>query len=162
MVKKVHAKPPIMKDEITVRPGFGSTDVHLGQTEQEVKIYLGNPDRIIHKFKSSYFYIYEDRCVNLDFGKKGGKLKIMFFYQEGTKCFQSTKIRTDRGVKLGDSRSKVLRIYGEPDQRGDPFVLHNGDYFREWFYYIEGIQFRFSQDKKISEISISLPKRKRT
>jgi len=149
-----------MKEEVVVQPGFGSAGVHLGQTEQEVKIGLGKPDRIIRKFKDSYFYIYQGKGINLDFGKRGGKLKIIFFYQEGAKNPQDTKVRTDRGVRLGESRSKVLRIYGEPDQRGDPFVLHSGDYFREWFYYTEGIQFRFNQDKKIDEISISRPKKK--
>ncbi|MBI1761185.1 MAG: hypothetical protein HYR56_07085 [Acidobacteria bacterium] len=161
MVKKMmRTKPTIMKDEIVVRPGFGATDVHLGQTEQEVKMSLGKPDRVVRKYEDSYFYIYEDRGISLDFGKRGGKLKIVFFYQANTENQQGAKVKTDSGVQLGDSRSKVLRIYGEPDQKGDPFVLHNGDYFREWFYYLEGIQFRFSQRKKIDEISISRPKKK--
>jgi hypothetical protein len=54
----------------------------------------------------------------------------------------------------------VLEVYGKPDETGEPFTLHTGEHFREWFYYSEGIQFRFSKAHKVDEVSVSQRKRK--
>ena len=143
-----------------VWPSYGTNEIRLGQTESQAKAVLGMPDQRIRKHDGYYFYVYKKKGLDLDFGKRGGKLKVIFFFQKGIYEHDRAKIITDRGIRLGDSRSKVLRSYGAPDQKGDPFILHTGNRFSEWFYYSDGIQFRFSIENKVDEISISRRKRK--
>src|SRR6266404_3791727 len=141
-------------------PGYGTNEIRLGQTESQAKAVLGMPDQRTRKHQGYYFYIYKKKGLDLDFGKRGGKLKVIFFFQKDVYEHDRAKIITDRGIRLGDSRSRVLEVYGEPDQRGESCILHNGDYFREWFFYSDGIQFSFSRHNKVDEISISRRKRK--
>jgi hypothetical protein len=151
----------VKKREIAVVcSGYGTNEIRLGQTERQAKAVLGMPDKRIRKHKGYYFFIYLKRGMDLDFGKRGGKLKFIFFFRNGVYEHDQAKIITDRGVRLGDSRSRVLELYGEPDQMGDACILHNGNYFREWFYYSAGIQFSFSRNHKVDEISVSRRKRK--
>lgn len=159
-----HTSPQYLKVKkraLTVAwPGYGTEEIRLGQTESQVKEVLGRPDRRIRKHRGYYFYVYKGKGLDLDFGKRGGKLKAIFFFQKGVYEHDKAKIITDRGIRLGNLRSRVLETYGEPDQKGEAFVLHTGKAFHEWFYYFEGIQFRFSIDNKVEEVSISRKKKK--
>jgi len=153
-------EPKLKKDETVVWTGSGTDEIRLGQGESEAKAVFGVPDERIRKHKGHYFYIYKKRGIDLDFGKRGGKLKIIFFFQKGVHEHDRARIVTERGVRLGDLRSRVLEVYGKPDETGAPFTLHTGEHFREWFYYSEGIQFRFNQKNRVDEISISQRKKK--
>jgi hypothetical protein len=141
------------------RPGYGTDEIPLGLTENQVKAVLGRPDHRIRKHTGHYFYVYNKKGLDLDFGKRGGKLKVIFFFQKGVYGHDKARIQTDRGIRLGDSRSRVLEIYGQPDHKGEAFTLHTGKTFLEWFYYNVGIQFRFSVDNKVCEISLSRKKK---
>lgn len=118
---------------------------------------LGTPDRRIRRLEGSYFYVYNALGLDLDFGKRGGKLKKIFFYREGSQGHAGASIRTDRNVEPGDSGSKVLSSYGKPDKQGGPVVLPNGQYSGQWFFYAEGIQFELAPDQKVSVISVCRP-----
>lgn len=150
----------LKRDETVVWPGYGTEEIRLGQGESQAKTLFGIPDKRIRKHKGHYFYIYKKRGMDLDFGKRGGKLKVIFFFQKAVHGHDRARIATERGIRLGDLRSRVLEVYGKPDDTGEPFTLHTGEHFREWFYYSDGIQFRFNQKNKVDEISISRRKKK--
>jgi outer membrane protein assembly factor BamE (lipoprotein component of BamABCDE complex) len=149
-----------VKGNSIIRPGAGSDEVYLGQTEKEVRAFLGKPNHVIRKFHDSYFYIYKDRGIDLDFGARGARLKIIFFYRDGCEEHTGARVITDKGIRLSESRSKVLRVYGTPNDRHDSSLFHDGFYLREWFYYSDGIQFQFGPDNKVDIISISRKKTK--
>ncbi|SRR6266545_2385178 len=153
-------EPKLKKDETVVWPGDGTDEIRLGRGESQAKAVFGVPDKRIRKHKGHYFYIYLKRGMDLDFGKRGGKLKVIFFFQKGVHEHDRARIVTERGIRLGDLRSRVLEVYGKPDETGESFTLHTGEHFREWFYYSDGIQFRFNQKKRVDEISISRRKKK--
>ncbi|MGI8835349.1 MAG: hypothetical protein ACR2H4_01780 [Pyrinomonadaceae bacterium] len=157
----LHVELKLKKDETVVWPGYGTAEIRLGWGESQAKAVLGAPDKRIRKHKGHYFYIYKRRGMDLDFGERGGKLKVIFFFQKGVQEHDPARIVTERGIRLGDLRSRVLEVYGKPDETGEPFTLHTGEYFREWFYYSDGIQFRFNQKNTVDEISISRRKRNR-
>jgi hypothetical protein len=143
-----------------IRPADGTDEVYLRTTETEVRATLGKPDHIIRKFQDSYFYIYVDKGMDLDFGKKGGRLKIIFFYRQGCEGHKGALVVTDRGVRPGDTRSKVLKIYGPPDDQHDSTSFNDGFYLREWAYYANGIQFQFGRDHRVDIISVSKKKKR--
>jgi RHS repeat-associated protein len=60
----------------------------------------------------SYFYQYFDLGVDLDFGKRGGALKIIFFYGTAAHGRRPAEAITDKGVVPGDSLSKIVDLYG--------------------------------------------------
>lgn len=137
-----------------ISSSFGLNQLHLGQTEAQVQSILGRPDKKIKDLTGSYYYVYHEAGVDLDFGKSGGKVKVIFFYRNGCQGHNGAEVRTDRGVKPGDARSKMLRLYGSPDKQGGPLSLPRGGYSGEWFFYNEGIQFELGPDQKINVISV--------
>lgn len=142
------------KEKAVIRSGLGLNDIGLGQTEEQVRSILGRPDRTIRRLKGSYFYVYNEVGVDLDFGNRGGKVKIIFFYREGSQGHKGAQVITDRDIAPGDAGSKVLHSYGNPDQRGGPLLLPSGDYSGEWLFYKEGIQFELGVDRKVDVISV--------
>jgi hypothetical protein len=149
------------KDKAILKSGLGSQDICLGQTEKQVRSILGKPNSIIRRLKGSYFYVYNELGVDLDFAKSGGKVKIVFWYREGCQSHKGAQVITDRGIELGDTRSKVLNLYGIPDKQGGPLMLPNGRYSGEWFFYQEGIQFELGSDRKVDVISVCPPTKDR-
>jgi hypothetical protein len=118
----------------------------------EVRAKLGKPNRIVKRLKDSYFYLYFDPGIDLDFRKSRGALQIIFFYGAGIQGHRRSEAITDRGVELGDSLSKVLSLYGPPDRKGPIRDIEVA-----WIYYDEGIQFNFDADRLCTVISISRP-----
>ncbi len=159
-LRNLPLEPKLKKAEIVVWPGYGNDEIRLGRDESQAKAVLGVPDKRIRKHKGHYFYIYKKKGIDLDFGKRGARLKVIFFFQKGVHEHDQARIVTERGIRLGDLRSRVLEVYGKPDETGEPFTLHTGEHFREWFYYSNGIQFRFNKKNKVDEISISRRKKK--
>jgi hypothetical protein len=147
------------RDQDVVRPGQGTDEIYLGQRETEVREILGKPDHTIRRFRDSYFYIYKRKGMDLDFGKKSGKLKVIFFYRKGCEGHGAAKVITDKGVLPGDTRAKVVRTYGSPDDQHTASVFRDGFYLREWFFYRVGIQFQFGPDRRVDIISISRKKK---
>ena len=145
------------KEKAVIKSGIGLNDIRLGQTEEQVSSILGRPNKIIRRLRGSYFYVYNEGGMDLDFQKKGGKVKIILFYREGSQGHKGAQVITDRDIEPGDSGSKVLSSYGNPDKRGGPLSLPNGRYSGEWFFYEEGIQFELGSDRKVSVISVSPP-----
>jgi len=144
-------------DKAVIKSGLGLSHIHLGQTEEQVRSVLGKPDTRIRKLKGSFYYVYNEVGMDFDFGKTAGKLKIIFFYREGSQGHRGADVITDRGIEPGSAGSKVLRLYGKPDKRGGPLSLPNGRYSGEWLSYKEGIQFELGADRNVTVISVCRP-----
>lgn len=149
------------KEKAVIRSGFGLNDLRLGQTEEHVRSILGKPSRTIRRLTGSYFYVYNELGVDIDFGKKGGKIKKIFFYREGSQGHKGAQVKTHRNIKPGDPGSKVLSSYGNPDKRGGALILPKGRYSGEWLFYKEGIQFELSFDRRVNIISVCRPTKDR-
>ncbi len=63
----------------------------------------------------------------------------------------SLKYRTPRGIAVGDSRYKVLFVYGGPTWEEEEAV----DYQHQSDSYWENLTFRFNTDGKVTEIEVS-------
>ena len=146
------------KKDLVVRPGYGADELHLRQTEQQVRKFLGKPESVIRRFKGQYFLNYFKKGVQVDIGKTGGRVRYIYFYREGVMDYSGARVLTLDGLTVADSRSRVLRRRGKPDKSGKPFVLNWGEYVGEWCYYQDGINFTFGRDHRVDMISI-LPRK---
>jgi hypothetical protein len=145
------------RKKYVIKPGCGVDNLQLGQTQSKALSVLGKPDKIMNSLEGSYFYIYQNEGIDLDFGEVDGVLKIIFFYGEGGQGHRGADVETDQGLQIGDSFSKVLKVYGYPDKQGEPVKLSGKMLSGKWIYYESGIQFDFDDDNTVKIISVSLP-----
>jgi hypothetical protein len=143
---------------LILRPGRGSAEIYLGQNEKQVRRILGVPRSIVGKYKAQYFYNYPALGIEVDFGKKGGRAKYLYFFREGVRKHRQAAVVTTDGLKPADPRTKVLRKLGRPDRSGKGITLTDGGFFGEWMTYNQGITFEFGPDHRIDMITILRPK----
>ena len=139
-----------------MEPGFGSASLHLGQSEQEVEAVLGHRQSLTRKFAGQYFYNYPKLGLEIDFGQRGGNAKYLYFFRSGFRGNTSTEMFTTGNIRPGDSRSKVLDVFGKPQRESEavPFMNRSID---AWSHYDIGINFQFGPDDYINMITISCP-----
>lgn len=158
MTKSLTARRQPAFRKLVVQPGYGSEQLHLGQNEREVRDLLGAPDSITRKFEGQYFYNYHPLGIQLDFGKRGGRVRYIYFFRGGVRNYRRAKMATSDALSVGDRRSKVLSRRGRPDQKGEAFVLNWGEFSGEWMTYDDGINFQFGRDHKVDMIAIARQK----
>jgi hypothetical protein len=154
---KRHPNAPRIR---TVKAGFGSQTLHIGQTEEQVQSVLGKPESRTRKYKGQYYYNYPGKGIEIDFGKPRGRAKHIFFFRKGVRGNRQARVLTDAGIRPGDTRERVLELLGDPGDRGNPVVLNSGIHFGEWFHYRSGINFQFGQDGRLDMITITSPDRR--
>lgn len=142
-------------DTSVIKPGFGSNALHIGQTESEVIAFLGKPESRTRKYEGQYFYNYPNQGLEVDFGKRGGRVEYIFYFREGVRGNAQANVGTDCGIRLGDTKEHVLKAYGDPDEQGAPVVLNSGSRFGEWFRYRAGINFQFGADERVDMITVT-------
>lgn len=147
------------KAQLIVRPGYGAKELHLRQTECQVRELLGTPESIIRKFAGQYFLNFLSKGIQVDIGKKGGRAKHIYFFRKDVNGYSEAPVVTLDGLRVADTRSKVLRLKGKPHRSGKPLVLNWGKYVGEWWFYNDGINFTFGRDHRVDMISI-LPSRR--
>lgn len=93
----------------------------------------------------------------MDFRKRGGKTKYIFYFGEGVgvRGNRQADVMTDVGIKPGDTRERVLKLHGDPHKKGAPVTLSDGTRLGEWFRYRSGINFQFGQDGRVDMITIT-------
>jgi len=139
--------------QLIVRPGYGSRELHLGQDEKQVRELLSEPESVRrYAPEGQYFYNYPGVGIELDFGKKGGCVKYVYFFRKGVQNHRQANVVTTDGLGLADRRSKVLKLLGKPDKTG------GGTYYGEWMTYNKGITLEFGVDHRIDMITIHRPK----
>ncbi|HZQ17926.1 MAG TPA: hypothetical protein VFA90_04325 [Terriglobales bacterium] len=143
---------------LMIRPGYGADNLHLGQTESEIVIALGQPESRTRKYKGEYYYNYPGLGFEFDFGQRGGLVRYIFCFREGFRRNRQARVVTDRGIKPGDSKEAVLKLMGRPDAQGKATTLHFGDRLAAWFRYNDGINFQFDDDGRIEMITIAAPR----
>lgn len=87
----------------TIKPGFGSETLHVGQTEQDVKIVLGKPESRTRKYEGQYYYNYPSKGIEVDFGGRVSGIKFIFYFREGVRGNRQAKVVTD-------SSSQAIRV----------------------------------------------------
>lgn len=143
-----------------IKAGFGSDALHIGQAEADVVSVLGKPENKTWKYKGQYFYNYPKLGVEVDFGKRGGRVKYIFYFREGIRGNHQADVVTDVGIRLGDTKKDVLKLLGDPDEMGTPITLHSGTHFGEWFRYRGGINFQFGEDERVDMITVMSPRKR--
>lgn len=143
--------------KLVIEPGFGSDDLHIGQTEQEVLTVLGKPESVTRKYKGQYFYNYPSQGMEIDFGKRGGRTKFLYFFRSGVRGNQGAKVVTSHGIKPGDRQRRVLEVLGDPQKAGPATVLNSGTRLGEWFSYASGLNLQFGEDRRIDMITVTKP-----
>jgi hypothetical protein len=154
MAAKKSKKKSIEINLLVVRKGYGADQLHLRQTERQVREFLGKPESITRKFKGQYFLNYFRNGIQVDIGRPGGWVRHIYFFRESVRKYSGARMATTDGLKVGDPRTKVLRLLGKPHKSGKPFILHWGEYVGEWWWYKEGISFTFGRDHRADAISI--------
>lgn len=144
-----------------LRPGFGSKSLHLGMSEEVVKEILGSPERTIHRFVGSHYYVYKDRGISLDFGKRGGRLKTIFCYRGNGEGHRDSGASTDMKVKVGDRKETIVKTYGTPDRQGNPVLSRDGTLVADWYFYDSGIQFDFGLEGLVDVLIVCKPTKRR-
>lgn len=153
-IRQIERLKQLEEGLLALKPGFGCEELHLGQTEQQVVELLGLPEKVTRDLPDSYYYEYRAHGIDLDFGAKREPLKIIFFRSSRNKDALSLSARIGT-VRLGSSRSEVLRQFGQPDQSGEGFVLSSGEYKGAWLYFTEGMQFDLDSSEHVETMSIS-------
>jgi hypothetical protein len=141
--------------------GYGSADLHLRGLGSRVKLLLGKPDSKKRGFGLREFWVYKHRGVDVSVSTKSGRVLSLFFYNQGADGHRRSPVITHKGLRPADSRSKVLRLYGQPTKSSEAFETQFGKYVREWFSYRSGVGFHFGSDKQVEIISIFSPSRGR-
>lgn len=145
------------KGRFAMKPGHGSEVLHIGQSESEIIAVLGKPESRTRKYEGEYYYNYPSRGLEFDFGERGGRVRYIFCFREGVRGNRQAAVVTDLGLKPGDTRQRVLRLMGNPQQQGTPVVFRDGTRFGDWVRYANGINFQFGEDGRVDMITITAP-----
>lgn len=145
-------------DDITIKEGVGTEKIILGNTKKEVIRNFGKSEPCVG-FKGKI--LKENDVIVKDTRKQEKKKwKNYFCYNEhglqillkknkvSSIHFTSTKYKTTKGISIGDSREKLLSIYGGTFD--SPRVV----------YYPLGIAFVIDKNDNIIEIEVFNPQQK--
>ncbi len=129
---------------------FKLADIQIGMSEDEVLQILGNPGEI----RAGEAWLPAGVTVpSRDLIYPGITVELLDMrpYQVMRVEVTSLKYRTPRGIAVGDSRYKVLFVYGGPTWEEEEAV----DYQHQSDSYWENLTFRFNADGKVTEIEVS-------
>lgn len=120
-----------------------------------VRGLLGESPAIRKSTGFRIYWIYRQLGIECLFSIRSERLLSLFFFSAGVDGhIRGARVRTDRGLTFGDSKARVLRVYGKPDLAGGGFTMSDGKYVREWHSYHTGLAFGFGTSKQIEQISI--------
>ncbi len=139
---------------MTFSPGFGSHDLHLGQTSSSLRDRFGQPTSIRQTGTFRDYWLYPVLGLEAIISRRTGNVLSLFFSRAETS--------DQPGVPslLGTTEKSVVDQFGSPDLRGGDFQLPGGNYVDRWFSYDRGIGFHFDRQGYVKTVSIFAPKRK--
>lgn len=120
--------------------GKGSTSLFIGETEEDVKNLLGQPQSIISEFEGHCYYLYPKLGLQVDFNPGTRLVKALSFHRNGVNGYRQSPAETLEGLTPGVTKRKVLDTLGTPD-KSNAVVGH----VRGWLWYQRGIQFDFNE-----------------
>ena len=94
----VLALPAAASAKIVINKGMWG--IHLGQTQQQVRIKLGTPDQTA-RFPFSTIWYYANRQLTIQFFTKGGALFALYT--------TSPKQKTSNGIGVGSTKQAVKK-----------------------------------------------------
>ncbi len=148
------AAPPEFASSLVVSPETGVNECDFGSLIEEVTEFLGEPsdrkdytipgpDGGIH---SSTTLTYNSLGLTVFFNSDGlASINCHSQERNGT-TFHDFQGKTDRGVEIGDSRDRLVEVYGDPD-------FENRESIR---YIRQGISFDLA-DGNVAGINVSEP-----
>ena len=126
-------------------PGYGTVELHIGQTVDQVRDLLGEPESR-KAFDDQFFLVYRRLGIDIDLGSTRSTVLRLFFYKSGVEKHDRSAEVNLSGIEPGSSRDKVIRALGEPQRSGTALG-------KEWLWYSRGIQFDLV-DGKVAVIII--------
>jgi hypothetical protein len=127
-------------------PGYGSEQIHLGQSAKELSKFLGKP---AHRRKASTlreYWVYPALHMEAIVSRRSGRILSLFFHRG------STLGATDA---FKQSEDELRRQYGEPYKQGGGLTFADGGHLGRWIAYRSGIAFFFAKDGTVKTVCIS-------
>ena len=137
---------------MTLKSGYGTKELHLGQTSLELQGFLGTPARRTRASSLREYWLYPDQGLEAIVSRKSGKLLSLFFGGGGRLAGEEW---------FGRSEQEIRQQLGEPAREAGGFRLGKNDYFDRYLSYNTGIAFFLGQDHLVRKICITAAKRER-
>lgn len=151
----MNQRPTIIKE------GYGNRTLHVGQRASELLRRFGRPRyRKQATTASRSYWLYPQIGLECIVSRRSERVLSLFFLAQGCDGHKGANVRTQAGVRLGDSARRVRSYYGKPSKEGGGFELSSGDYVRAWYSYRQGVGFHFGRRGKLEIIAIFSPSRR--
>ena len=138
-----------------ILPGEGITGVSIGDTAEMVVATLGDPQgkttRVVAGQDSPILEYFMYKPLGLDIFFQDERVKTIFLYNEGSEDHHIFPGRSPNGIHLGSTRSDVLELLGEPEDKGA------GAFQDRLYMYRHGIDFTVLPDDTIHHIVLRPP-----
>ncbi len=138
-----------------ILPGQGITGITIGDPEEMVVAALGEPERKTTRGVAGSdapileYYFYPSQGLDIFF--RENRIKTIFLYNEGSEDHRKFHGKTPDGLHLGSSRSDILRLMGQPAEKGE------GAFEDRLYKYRHGIEFTFLPDDTLHHMVIRTP-----
>lgn len=128
-------------------PGKGSTSLFVGQSADNIREVLGEPDW--NAFRVRHAYYYYGLGLKVTFGDSK-TATLLSFYRKGLEGHDQSQAITPEGLRPGMTRSEIVAKLGKAD-RIEPGSHRNRVRQSDW--YTQGVAFEFSL-RGIAEVMI--------
>jgi hypothetical protein len=140
-------------------PGRGTSDLHVGQSVNDIESVLGGPDEK-RPLADQFFYVYRKQGIDVDFGASRQRVERLFFYDENVEGHSRRPTISIDGIGFRTPKTKVINVLGKPQCEGGPVRVANRK--KTWIYYDSGLQFDFDSQNRVIIISVCDPKLNRS
>jgi hypothetical protein len=135
---------------MTLVPGYGIEDIHLGQTSAELQARLGAPSKRSKSSDLREYWVYSELKFEAIVSRKTARLLSLFFHRG---CALA-------GAELlGHSEEEIVQRFDVPQRVVDGFSLADGEYFDRYTSYDSGISFFFDEAGKVKTVCVTARKR---
>jgi hypothetical protein len=141
---------------MTIRPGYGTEQLHLRQTSSDLRAKFGLPEK---RWKSDGFreyWSYPKSGFECIVSTRSGIVLSIFL-----KAASLANSDASGRPMFGADEDAVLRAYSKPALEGGGSNISTGAFVGRWYSYESGIGFYFDKSGHVETISVFAPKRKR-
>ncbi|MGC2112624.1 MAG: hypothetical protein WA655_24100 [Candidatus Korobacteraceae bacterium] len=137
-----------------LKPGYGTADLHVGQSGGDVEQVLGGPDEKVSSGEQ-FYYRYLANGVDVDLGRSLARVKRLFFFDTNIEGHSNKAPVLVQGMQFGATRSQIVKRFGAPNLTGGPVRV--GRRMKSWVCYKSGIEFDFDGRDRLVTIIIFDP-----
>ena len=135
---------------MTVRAGYGTETIHLGQKAPDLRAALGQPSRRRSAGSMREHWLYTPLAFEAVVSRKTGNL-LSLFYQNGSPLLENHFFTLDEPA--------LRKVFGEPALVIEGTLLSDGSYLDRLLSYNSGISFFLGGNGIVRKVSITHPKR---